>query len=689
MKSRNVLTIFKKQIIELLRDKRTVFVIFILPILLYPIMVVGFAQLSIFLFSKMAEETFLVVVENERYAPELAGLVTADSQFAITDPDEPDSALQRGLIELIVSIPEGFEDKLARGESDTLRMQFNGAKERSGLALDRMRILVRDYGNGIVAQRIQDAGLDTSIIKPVVEDTRNVASEKKMGGMLFGRILALIVVLMVLTGAYYPSVDMVAGEKERGTLETLLVSPVGRMEIVIGKYLTVFVLALVNALLNLASMGLTIGVGLNAMAGNEIMSKLAFSIDIGTLLIILLVLIPLAALFSAVFLAISAYANSYKEAQGYLTPVVLMGQLPAMAALLPGMEITMGTAFVPVMNVALLFKAMMIGEFDFLLILAVWLSTAIYAAIGLKWATSILSNEEALLSEVKTTPLSGFFERKKKSTPVREAGAGDALLLFAVVIALLVFIGVPLQAKDVFTGLIVTELGLIALPPLLMSKRLNLNYRKVFRLKKPNFIALILTGLLAVSGAVLISQIQTIIFKLTGMPVEYFQMFAEMLDKIKAFGIVPAFLVIGFLPAICEEILFRGYILDGLNRRWGAVAGIVVSGILFGAFHLDPHRMIPATLLGIMFGAVVWRRKSIYYGMFGHLVNNSLALGAFMFAKAPMEDIQSTDFAPLWQIALGIIVFALSAYLLWSDKYLKNDPDDRVLQNSNSSVTDR
>ncbi|MGC9315875.1 MAG: CPBP family glutamic-type intramembrane protease, partial [bacterium] len=295
------------------------------------------------------------------------------------------------------------------------------------------------------------------------------------------------------------------------------------------------------------------------------------------------------------------------------------------------------------------------------------------------WATSILSNEEALLSETKTTPLSGFFERKKKSSVKREASAGDALLLFAIVVALLLFIGVPLQAKDVFTGLIVTELGLIALPALLMTKRLNLDFRKVFRLRKPNFIALIMTGLLAISGALLISQIQTLIFKLTGMPVEYFEMFAEMLDKIKAFGILPAILVIGFLPAICEEILFRGYIMNGLVRRWGAVAGIVVSGVLFGAFHLDPHRMIPATLLGIMFGAVVWRRKSIYYGMFGHLVNNSLALGAFMFAKAPMEDIHSTDFAPVWQIALGIIVFALSIYFLWSDKFFNTEPDERVL----------
>lgn len=674
MKPRNIITIFKKQLIELLRDKRTVFVIFILPILLYPLMVVGFSQLSILLISKMAGETYNIVIEGENHAPDLISIIEADTQFALVEEPAPDSALQRGDIELIIEIPKGFESKVDNGESDTLVIEYNGAKERSGLALDRFENLVNDYSKAIITDRIESAGLDTNIIKPVIKEKENVASEEKMGGMLFGRILALIVVLMILTGAYYPSVDMVAGEKERGTLETLLVSPVSRMEIVVGKYMTVFVLALVNALLNLASMGLTIGVGLKAMAGNEIMGKLAFSMDIGTLAIILLELLPLAALFSAVFLAISAFANSYKEAQGYLTPVVLIAELPAMAALLPGIEISLGTAFVPVMNVALLFKAMMIGEFDLLLIAVVWLSTAIYAALALKWATAILSNEEALLSESKTSPMTGLFNKKRKSLIGRDtsqgASSGDALILFAAVIALLIFIGVPAQTSNIFTGLIITELGLIALPPLLFTKRLGLDFRKVFRLFKPNWTAMAMTAVLAVSGAVIISQIQVLIYKFTGVPMEYYEIFSDMLADIKSYGTIPALLVVGVLPAICEEILFRGYILDGLTRKWGAVVGIIASGILFGAFHLDPHRLIPASLLGIMFGAIVWRRKSIYYGMFAHLVNNGLALGAFLLAESPIKELQGNEFAPLWQVIVAFVAFAFSFYVLWSDRFI-------------------
>ncbi len=679
MKARNIITIFKKQLIELLRDKRTVFVIFVLPILLYPIMVVGFSQLSIFLIGKMAGETYKVVIENQTEAPNLFVEIETDSQFAIVEKTIPDSALQSGDIELIVHIPEGFESKIDMGESDTLRIEYNGAKERSDLALGRFEGLINDYGKGIIARRIEAAGLDANIVRPVVKDTRNVASEKKMGGMLFGRILALIIVIMVLTGAYYPSVDMVAGEKERGTLETLLVSPVSRMEIVIGKYATVFVLALVNALLNLASMGLTIGVGLKAMAGNEIMGKLAFSMDIGTLLVILLELLPLAALFSAVFLAISAFANSYKEAQGYLTPVFLIAELPAMAAVLPGVEISMGTAFIPVMNVALLFKAMMIGEFDILLIVAVWFSTAVYAALALKWASSILSNEEALLSESKTSPLTGFFSRKKE-TIKREASASDALLLFAIVIALLIFIGVPVQASNVFTGLILTELALIAIPPLLMTKRLNLSFRRVFRLNKPNLVALAITGIFAISGAVLISQIQVLIYKITGVPMEYYEIFADLLEQIRSYGVLPALIVVGVLPAICEEILFRGYIMDGLTHRWGPTFGIIASGLLFGAFHLDPHRLIPAAILGIMFGAIVWRRNSIFYGMFGHLLNNGLAMGAFMLSSSPVEELKGNDFAPLWQVFVALIVFSFAFYLLWSDRFIPmEDSKDEML----------
>jgi len=668
MNIRNVTVIFKKQLIELLRDKRTIFVIFILPLLLYPIMVVGFAQMSIFLIGKMAKETYKIVIENHVQAPELFSLIEADSQFSVVQVENADSALQIGDIQLFIRIPDGFEKKIASGDSDTLRISFNGAKEISDLSLDRLNGLVNDYRREIVSRRIENAGLDSTLVKPVFERTENVASEEKMGGMVFGRILALILVLMVITGAYYPSVDMVAGEKERGTLETLLVSPVGRIEIVIGKYLTVFVLALVNALLNLASMGLTIGVGLKAMGGNEIMGKMAFSIDIGTMAIILLELLPLAALFSAIFLAISAFANSYKEAQGYLTPVFLAAELPAMAAILPGIELSQGLAFVPVMNVALLFKAMMVGDFDPALIITVWLSTAVYAALALRWATSILSNEESLLSETKVSPLTSLFSRGKKSYKTNgEAGPVDSFILYAIAIALLFLIGVPAQMSNLIRGLAITEIFLVLLPPFLFVKQMKLNIKSTFRLKAPRLSGLLVMIPLTISGFFLITQFQVVFFKVFGLPFEYIESMQGILNTFKGLGPILGFAAIALLPAICEEFLFRGYILDGLTRGWGPVAGIIVSGVLFGAFHMDPNRLVSASILGIIFAMMVWRGDSLFYGITGHLVNNGIAFAIFIIGETPFTSrFFGENYAPIWATFAMAVIFGSTFYYLWN-----------------------
>ncbi len=654
--------IFKKQIKELLRDKRTVFVVFILPVVLYPLMIVGFTQLSVFMVGRMEKETFPVAFENPEAAPELMKMFEADTQLSIESPADPDSALLAGDIYLHVVIPDGFEDGIASGVPESLVIKYNGAEERSEMVRSHISNILSDFERGIVAQRVMAGGLDSSVTNPVIENYSNVATKEKMGGMVFGRILAMILVLMVISGAYYSSIDMVAGEKERGTLETLLVSPVGRMEIVFGKYLTVLVLALVNALMNLASMGLTMNIGLKAM-GDQL-GGMSFSLAPGTLVLILIELIPLSALFSALFLAVSSFAKSYKEAQGYLTPFFIVAELPVMAALLPGFELTTATAFIPILNVALLIKKLMVGSVGIVNFAIVWLSMLLYAAAALRWAASILSNEETLLSG--GAPLARIFSRGGHSHIVsrHKAGAGDALFLFAAATALLLWIGAPLQSMDIVGGLLVTEVLLVAALALLFARGLKLDLRETFRLKGVEPLSAFMTIPMAVAGFVLITQLEVLFSRVVSIPPEYAKQVETMLTDLTALGPVGAFAVLAVLPAICEELLFRGYILDGLSRRWGAVAGIVASGVLFGVFHVDPFRLIPASLLGMLFGVIVYRKGSIFYGMIAHMTNNGCALAVSLFGAAIGEKYMSGEaFAPLWFIGLAALVFVLS---LWA-----------------------
>ncbi len=648
-----------------MRDKRTVFVIFILPILLYPIMIVGFSQLSILLVGKMEKEAYPIAINSPDSLPELMAAFEADTQLKIVEPENPDSALVKGEILVFLQFPEGFSVRIDEGLRDSISIKFNGAEERSEFALSHVTDIISDFEKKIVTQRVVAAGLDSSVTDPIQAKRENVASKEKMGGMIFGRVLAMIVVLMVISGAYYASIDMVAGEKERGTLETLLVSPAGRMEIVFGKYLTVFVLALINALLNLASMGLSMSVGVQAMGGG-LGDFMSLSLDPLTLGLILLQLIPLAALFSAMFLAVSSFAKSYKEAQAYLSPLFIVAELFAMAAILPGIELSTGLALVPILNVSLLIKKFMVGSVGWLNFALTWFSTALFAGITLKWAASILSNEEALLSESGGSPLSRIFARGKKS-PHREslAGAGDALFLYAASIALLFWVGVPLQARDVVEGLIITEVLLVVAPGYILARRLKLDIVKTFRFNKIEPVSALAAIPMAMAGFVLISQLQVLTNMIFPIPPEYTEAFEGMLGDIGSLGTVGGLAVLAILPALCEEFLFRGYILDGLSRRWGAAVGIVVGGVLFGAFHLDPFRLIPASLLGIVFGAIVLRRNSIFYGMIAHAVNNSCAFLLSIFSESlPQEYLSGESFAPIWVILPAAVVFALCLWFI-------------------------
>src|SRR5208282_2792338 len=168
---------------------------------------------------------------------------------------------------------------------------------------------------------------------------------------MLARVFPFMLVLWSLTGALYPAVDLCAGEKERGTMETLLISPAGREEIVWGKFLTIWVFSAGTALLNLLSMGLTTW----SFAGQ--LPRVEFTT--GGLLWCVLLLLPLSAFFSAVCLAIGAYARSTKEGQYYLMPLFLVTMPLIFLTLAPGVELNSFYSMVPVTGVALLMQRLL------------------------------------------------------------------------------------------------------------------------------------------------------------------------------------------------------------------------------------------------------------------------------------------------------------------------------------------
>jgi hypothetical protein len=206
---------------------------------------------------------------------------------------------------------------------------------RSQIAAAGLEGILQRKGDAMLLQRLEAPTSPPSFIQPIQLRAAHTATPEKVGGSILGQIVPLILIVMTITGAIYPAIDLTAGERERGTLETLMVAPVPTVDLIAGKFVVVALIGMLSAALNLLSIGGTIylgGLGDILTQGAEVV------IPLGALPWVLLLLIPLAVMFSALLLAVCSFARSFKEAQNYVMPVMVAALIPAVVGTLPGTE---------------------------------------------------------------------------------------------------------------------------------------------------------------------------------------------------------------------------------------------------------------------------------------------------------------------------------------------------------------
>ena len=220
---------------------------------------------------------------------------------------------------------------------------------RSSFGADRLQRFFRDLRDRVVTERLEARQLPANLIEPFRIEQQNVASPEQVSGTIIGGLVPYFIIVLCLSGAMYPAMDLTAGEKERGTIETILSSPVSRVHLVLGKFFMVLTAALLTAVLSMASMGLTLLAGKRLLAGVPQSSDFDFTASISprALLAVFVMVVPLAVLFSAALLAISLFAKSYREAQSYLSPLTIVVMLPAVVSVLPGVELNAGLSLIP------------------------------------------------------------------------------------------------------------------------------------------------------------------------------------------------------------------------------------------------------------------------------------------------------------------------------------------------------
>jgi sodium transport system permease protein len=391
------MAVFRKEMLEVLRDRKTLVFMIVLPLALMPLIMRLFTGYMIEAEKKAATETISYAVFGAEHLPGLEDALADTPGFQIVElgsPEELASALEDERVELGVVVPEP-EDPEAQLE---VELHFDNAKLTSKVK-SRAKAPLDVVADARRRARLEAAGIEgfdaqAAVLEPIVIVERGTATARERLGEAFGGILPYMLIPFCFLGALYPAIDLGAGEKERGTLETLLLAPVPRSRIVLGKFLVVFITGVVAALLTVLGLGGWLAIEGPSLGGD--LGEVLGTIGALDLFLVAAMLLPTTAMFAALLLCISIYAKSFKEAQSYAAPLNLLVILPAVFAMLPGVELDWKWAMVPVTNVALAIKELVKGTIDYTMLLAILGSTTVVAG-ALLWATTKWFQRESVL----------------------------------------------------------------------------------------------------------------------------------------------------------------------------------------------------------------------------------------------------------------------------------------------------
>ncbi len=690
----NVRLIFLREVRDQLRDRRTLFMIAVLPLLLYPLMGLSFFQVSQFVRAQptrvfiagarevTGDAALPPLLINGRFADYLfEGNPTRSRLLEVEfKPPQDDSAtdtprgeiteqqaidwVRQGVYEVVVIFPPDFTNQLEQYRQRLVQIRegtqgddaaadlmvrvpgpsiyHNSANEKSQIAYLRISQVLDRWTEMIGQSNLQFSGVPTTAADPVDVANVDVAGDDHKDAAIWSKIFPFMVLLWAMTGAFYPAVDLCAGEKERGTLETLLSSPASRIDIVWGKLLTIMVFSMATAILNLISVAIT---GLFVLRQMDSFSMPPMLTPVW----LLLVLIPVSALFSALCLALAAMARSTKEGQYYLMPLMMVTMPLVILPMAPGIDLSLGNSLIPITGAMLLLRALLEGNYVGALpyVAPVVIVTLGCCLLAIRWAVDQFNSEKVLFNEGERLDLGLWFRQL-----VRERGdtPSVAVALFCCVLILMirVFMGLALAQPHDFRGFVVlaavTQLVVIATPVLLMTVMLTRNPLRTLLLdRRPPLWSLVAVVMLAFAVHPVVNAFRNLVMQL-------YPLSDEIAAQLNDFGgllggpmtltrTLMLLLVLAVVPGICEELAFRGFVLSGLRHMGHKWQAIVLSAFFFGVTHAIFQQSIVACFLGVLIGFIAVQTGSLIPCIIYHVLHNSLALASSQLA---------TDGNPAW-----------------------------------------
>lgn len=636
MNSKIIRTLIKKEILDVFRDKKTVIMMLVVPVILYPLIFIGAMQVVAAISASMDKQDYIIAVEAEDDGAFLYTLQEKSGQSAAEAEIEADEEEAYTLTIVDVNSMNSYMDYMTKlreeeidayvlGKMQNEKMHYDvyylSSVTNSSYAAGIVMDVLEQFREDITKNKIWQAGLHTSdILEPVLYEKQDIATNEQSLGHIMGSILPFMLIISLLMGTMYPAIDTTAGERERGTLETILTLPVTNRQLIVSKFLTVAAIGMVSALLNILSMG---GIAFYMYQIMELESDAqAFDMTefLPAILVCILAVFAFSLFISAVTMCITSFAKSYKEANNYITPLMLVVMMTGYIGFIPNIELTQTMAMVPVANICLLIKNMLVFKINYTAIAVVLLSNIAYAVLAILFLSRIYDSEAVLFGDAKV----GLQLFEKRSN-LRKGGVpdmSDIWFVIALTLVLILYAGSMLQITFGLAGVFGTQM-IILLVPLGVIWYTKKDIRKSYGFQKTG-IKSYLGGVITIVGVFLVNIVISIgLMKLFPDSTDnVVTTFSELMDG----NVFAVFLVIAAAPAICEEMLFRGMIFHGMKAKYRIPTAVGAVAALFGIYHMSLVKFVPTGLLGLVLCYTVYVTGSIYPAMLMHFVNNAISV---------------------------------------------------------------
>ncbi|HQO09329.1 MAG TPA: ABC transporter permease subunit [Clostridiales bacterium] len=626
--------ILKYELKQLLRDKKTIFFVFVLPLVIFPVVNGLLSKAITSRVDDISEEKALIISEKDSFLVETLGNFKNDSILTFDYVDKitvTDSLLKK----YAAAVTLKYDDSL---KMNNIIVSYSGKKDKQSIQTGNFIDRLKNLRKNISEKRYTEIGI-AEYYKESVPQIKNTADRVKMANSSNAGMLPITVIMVLLLGTFMISNYIILGEKDNNTLESLLASGIKREQIIYGKMSMVISAGVLMSVLELLSFFLY----------GKFTGALNFDIALAPAQITYFILIVITASFliSSFSVFVSCKTKSSTAGQLIFLPVMVLFLVLTLLGTFEGVEVKRGLLLIPVVNSAGMIKAIIKDGFTGYEALLVAVTNLLYASAAVKVSSDYLNGEDILSKDADID-----FARKGFSK-------GAIFTIYALLVVTYMVIGGYLQGKDIVVGLILSQIIILGGFVLIMSKTAAVPLQKMLKLNGFNpalVIPVILLGLSARYPIALLAEKLQLVF-----PVPKIMNDMNLLDTgLGNLGLTGAVLIIAVLPALFEETVFRGVFLTLLQNKYTAAGAVLFVGLMFGGMHLNVFTFFETASLGIIFGFVTIYSGSIYPAIIMHFLNNAFSVVLMRYIN------YGTITESHWIVSEGPFVWAASAAALLS-----------------------